>query len=162
MEFLEIKICKPALMTSPAIKPTHLISLNIYIFMCMGVLPRCMSVYHLCAVSIEGWRKLGLELQLGAIWVLGMESGCSYHWVFSPFVALLIPDLPHLSGVLLIFPFFPKEGSFSALFSYYVNCVCLMGSQYMKLVNSWGWQEDRTRSLVRVTDFHKSLAQSWI
>lgn len=46
--------------------------------MCMGVLPRCMCVYHLRAVSIEGWSKLGLELQTGAaIWVPRMKSGCS-------------------------------------------------------------------------------------
>lgn len=45
--------------------------------MFMGVLPRCMPVNHLRAVSIEGWSQLGVELQLGAaIWVLGMKSGC--------------------------------------------------------------------------------------
>lgn len=76
MEFPEIKICKPALMTSPVIKPTLLISLkiNIYIFMCMGVLPRCMSVYHLRAVSIEGWSKLGLELQTVRSCHMGAEN----------------------------------------------------------------------------------------
>lgn len=148
-------------MTSPAIKPTLLISLkiNIYIFMCMGVLPRCMFVYHLRAVSIKGWSKLGLELQTyeyrewnqGVLKSLSLLSCCNspYPW-------------PHFSGVLLIFPFFPEEGSFSALFSYYLNCVCLISSQYVKLVNSWGWEEDRTRSLVRVTNFDKSLAQIWI
>lgn len=44
------------------------IVLNIY-FMCMGVLSACLSVHHVCAVSVEAsrgqWMPLGLEIQHG-------------------------------------------------------------------------------------------------
>lgn len=42
--------------------------------MCMGVLPRCMFVYHLRAVSIEGWSKLGLALQTVRSCHMGAEN----------------------------------------------------------------------------------------